>query len=140
MLETLQETASSKSPSLSATGVTPRENSTKAPGKRKGGAGGEGDPYKRSPMSSRKDFVFDTLLRPNTTSRRKEFALESLTLSEAKTVSGILRQASIEKIGSSHIGSIVSSASKSRLSNYCSMQEGGRISTPESRLVVRKLF
>lgn len=129
LLETLQE-------SPSATG----EESNKMPGKRKvsdsnGGLISEGDSLKRSPITSRKDTLLDSFLRPNTTTRRKEFSLEGFSSREARTMSGILRQASIEKIGSSHIGSIVTSASKSRLNNY-SIPEIGRISTPESRLMV----
>ena len=146
MLETLKESASKGI--SSPLGAIGGDDGGKAIGKRKVSERWEAsssnvsnnptiDPYKRSPtISSHKDFVLDTFMRPSTTTRCKEFALEGLTSSEARTVSGILRQASIEKIGSSHIGSIVSSASKSRMSNYCSIQEGGRISTPESRLVV----
>lgn len=89
------------------------------------------------------DNLRDTFMRPTTSSRysgrerRKEFALESLSSSEARAMSGILRQASIEKIGSSHIGNFVSSASKSRLSNYSlsNAHQDGRIPTPETRLV-----
>ncbi|XP_071106630.1 AN1-type zinc finger protein 4-like [Haliotis cracherodii] len=101
------------------------------------------DNFKRS-SSSKRDISLglrDSVLRPTTSSRyggldmrRKEYALESLSTSEARTVSGILRQASIEKIGSSHIGNFVSSASKSRLSNYSGFQEG-RVPTPEGRLM-----
>ena len=70
--------------------------------------------------------------------RRKDFSLESLSTGEARSVSGILRQASIEKLGTSHIGSLVSSASKSRMGNYC-IQEA-RIPTLESRLVMKISF
>lgn len=152
MLETLQEATSKGIPSSSFVAGGDDSGKTIA-GKRKvavaerwdgastsasGNASSAAavDPYKRSPTISSKDFVLDTFMRPNTTTRCKEFALEGLTSSEARTVSGMLRQASIEKIGSSHIGSIVSSASKSRMGNYSSIVEGARISTPESRLVV----
>lgn len=100
-----------------------------------------GDVFKRSPLSARKEMTVGTggsFSRPTTSTRfhglerRKDFSLESLSTGEARSVSGILRQASIEKIGTSHIGSLVSSASKSRMGNYC-IQEA-RIPTPESRL------
>ncbi|KAK7507731.1 hypothetical protein BaRGS_00000696 [Batillaria attramentaria] len=103
-----------------------------------------GEVLKRSPLSARKEMTVGSgFSRPTTSARfhgldrRKEFALESLSTGEARTMSGILRQASIEKLGSSHIGSIVSSASKSRLGSYC-IQEA-RIPTPESRLVSARL-
>lgn len=57
-------------------------------------------------------------------------------------MSGLLRQASLEKIGSSRIGNFVSSGSKSRLSNYglgSSGLQDGRITTPEGRLVSARL-
>lgn len=101
-----------------------------------------GEVFKRSPLSARKEVALGSgFSRPTTSARfhgldrRKEFALESLSTGEAHTMSGILRQASIEKLGTSHISSIVSSASKSRLSSYC-IQEA-RIPTPESRLSAR---
>ncbi|KAK3763454.1 hypothetical protein RRG08_053308 [Elysia crispata] len=154
MLETLQESRGFN-PSSIAGGETGVDISgaggvSKVPSKRKVGGSdhweqlnpvggpsstalGMADPYKRSPMSSRKDFVLDAFLRPSTTSRRKEFALEGLSSSEARAMSGILRQASIEKIGSI-------SPTKSRLGNYCSsIQEAGRISTPESRHMSARL-
>lgn len=146
MLETLQETSTKGVSSSPLGAIGGGDESGKTIGKRKVSERWESsssnvsnnpsaDAYKRSPtISSHKDFVLDTW-RPNTTTRCKEFALEGLTSSEARTVSGMLRQASIEKIGSSHIGSIVTSASKSRMGNYCSVQDAGRISTPESRLV-----
>lgn len=103
-----------------------------------------GEVLKRSPLSARKEMTVGSgFSRPSTSARfhgldrRKEFALESLSTGEARTMSGILRQASIEKLGTSHIGSIVSSASKSRLGSYC-IQEA-RIPTPESRLVSARL-
>ena len=152
MLETLQESRGYNTGSVaggeSGVDINGCGGVSKASSKRKGGGSdhweqlnpmggpsstalGMADPYKRSPMSSRKDFVLDAFLRPTTTSRRKEFALEGLSSSEARAMSGILRQASIEKIGSI-------SPSKSRLGNYCSsIQEAGRISTPESRHMVR---
>lgn len=143
VLETLQEARSLNHSHF--LGGTDDENS-KIPGKRKvsekwnssstTGHAMCGDPYKRSPISSRKDFVLDSFLRPATTSRRKDFTLEGLNSSETCAMSGILRQASIEKIGSSHIGSIVNSASKSRVGGYGSVKESGRISTPENRLMV----
>ncbi|XP_005112309.1 AN1-type zinc finger protein 4 isoform X2 [Aplysia californica] len=149
MLETLQE-ATTKGISQSTFAGGSGDEGGKTIGKRKVSERWEAsstsasnnpsaDPYKRSPISSHKDFVLDSFMRPSTTTRRKEFALEGLTSSEARTVSGMLRQASIEKIGSSHIGSIVSSASKSRMGNYCSIQEAGRITTPESRMVSARL-
>ncbi|KAK3594871.1 hypothetical protein CHS0354_005944 [Potamilus streckersoni] len=76
--------------------------------------------------------------------KRKEFTLESLTTSEARAMSGLLRQASLEKVGSSRIGNItVTSASKTRVSgNYTlgntTFQEG-RITTPEGRLMSARL-
>ena len=97
------------------------------------------------PTSTTQDLTLeslqDTFGRPTTSSRykglerRKEFTLESLSSSEAKAMSGLLRQASLEKIGSSRIGNF--SPSKSRLGNYTlgSGQEG-RIITPEGRLMV----
>lgn len=101
-----------------------------------------GEVLKRSPLSARKEVALGSgFSRPMTSARfhgldrRKEFALESLSTGEARTMSGILRQASIEKLGTSHISSIVSSASKSRLSSYC-IQEA-RIPTPESRMSAR---
>lgn len=101
-----------------------------------------GEVLKHSPLSARKEVALGSgFSRPTTSARfhgldrRKEFALESLSTGEARTMSGILRQASIEKLGTSHISSIVSSASKSRLSSYC-IQEA-RIPTPESRLSAR---
>ena len=99
-----------------------------------------GEVLKRSPLSARKEMtVGGGFSRPTTSTRfhgldrRKEFALESLSTGEARTMSGILRQASIEKLGTSHIGSLVSSASKSRMGSYCI--QDARIPTPESRLV-----
>ncbi|PVD38525.1 hypothetical protein C0Q70_01141 [Pomacea canaliculata] len=103
-----------------------------------------GEVLKRSPLTARKDMTVsglraDGFSRPTTSSRfpgvdrRKEIALENLTTGEARTMSGILRQASIEKLGTSHMGTIVSSASKSRLSNYC-IQEA-HIPTPEGRIM-----
>ncbi|KAK7111772.1 hypothetical protein V1264_011349 [Littorina saxatilis] len=104
-----------------------------------------GEVLKRSPLSARKEMTVEGgfsrgggFSRPATSTRfhgldrRKEFALESLSTGEARTMSGILRQASIEKLGTSHIGSLVSSASKSRMGSYCI--QDARIPTPESRL------
>lgn len=99
------------------------------------------------PNTSSRDIMLEslqeTLGRPPTTTsrykgleRRKEFTLESLSSSEARAMSGLLRQASLEKIGSSRIGNFT--GSKSRLGNYSigpSVQDG-RITTPEGRLVV----
>lgn len=143
LLETLQESRSVNHPAYSGGG----DESGKMPGKRKvserweansgfKNVAADDDQFKHSPIPSRKDYVLD--LRPSTIARRKEFALEGLSSSEARTMSGILRQASIEKIGSSHIGSIVGSASKSRLTNFC-IPESGRISTPENRMVSARL-
>lgn len=104
------------------------------------------------PTTSSRDLTLESLQetfgRPTTSSRykglerRKEITLESLSTSEARAMSGLLRQASLEKIGSSRIGNIsnfVPSGSKSRLSNYTfgsSALPDGRITTPEGRLVV----
>jgi hypothetical protein len=98
------------------------------------------------PNTSSRDLMLESLQetfgRPTTSSRykgmerRKEFTLESLSTSEARAMSGLLRQASLEKIGSSRIGNFT--GSKSRLGNYSigpSVQDG-RITTPEGRLVV----
>ncbi|XP_041362257.1 AN1-type zinc finger protein 4-like isoform X2 [Gigantopelta aegis] len=104
-------------------------------------------PYKRSTSSAKKEISLglrDSVLRPTTTSRypgierRKEFALESLSTSEARAMSGLLKQAAIEKIGSSHIGSYVASASKTRLNSYSmggSSCQDVRIPTPENGLM-----
>lgn len=146
MLETLQESRGFNTASVAGNESGADGLSSKVPSKRKVGGSDHWeqlnpvsgpssmvDPYKRSPMGSRKDFVLDAFLRPGTTSRRKEFALEGLSSSEARAMSGILRQASIEKIGSI-------SPSKSRLGNYCSsIQETGGISTPESRHMSARL-
>lgn len=145
VLETLQEARALTQPQHSSgTG----DESGKIPGKRKVSEKWDpgcstshaigADPYKCSPLSSRKDFVLDSFLRAGSTTRRTEFAIEGLSSGEARTMSSVLRQTSVEKIGSSHIGSIVNSASKSRFGNYCSIQENGRIATPESRLMVSK--
>ncbi|XP_050394542.1 AN1-type zinc finger protein 4 [Patella vulgata] len=107
------------------------------------------DLHKRISSSAKKEISIeslrDSLMRQPTTSRygsRKEFQLESLTTSEACSMSGLLRQASIEKIGTSHIANFVStSAGKSRLGNYnmaASSQEGC-IPTPENRMVSARL-
>lgn len=101
------------------------------------------------PNTSSRDLMLESLQetfgRPTTSSRykglerRKEFTLESLSTSEARAMSGLLRQASLEKIGSSRIGNFT--GSKSRLGNYSlgpSVQDG-RITTPEGRLVSARL-
>lgn len=101
------------------------------------------------PNTSSRDLMLESLQetfgRPTTSSRykglerRKEFTLESLSTSEARAMSGLLRQASLEKIGSSRIGNFT--GSKSRLGNYNigpSVQDG-RITTPEGRLVSARL-
>lgn len=100
------------------------------------------------PQASNKDLTFESLQeslgRPTTSSRfkglerRKEFTLESLSTSEARAMSGLLRQASLEKIGSSRIGNFVPSGSKSRLGNYAlgNTSQEGRIISPEERLLV----
>ncbi|XP_062598601.1 AN1-type zinc finger protein 4-like [Saccostrea cucullata] len=99
------------------------------------------------PQASNKDLTLESLQeslgRPTTSSRfkglerRKEFTLESLSTSEARAMSGLLRQASLEKIGSSRIGNFVPSGSKSRLGNYAlgSTSQEGRIISPEERLL-----
>lgn len=100
------------------------------------------------PPTSNKDLTLESLQeslgRPNTSSRfkgldrRKEFTLESLSTSEARAMSGLLRQASLEKIGSSRIGNFVPNGSKSRLGNYAlgNSNQEGRIISPEERLLV----
>lgn len=58
-------------------------------------------------------------LPPSTSSRcdwKKEFSLESLSRSEAYAVTGMLRQASLERIGSSHIGNFIHSSMKGTFS------------------------
>ncbi|XP_033756479.1 AN1-type zinc finger protein 4-like [Pecten maximus] len=107
------------------------------------------------PTTSSRDVTLESLQetfgRPTTSSRykglerRKEITLESLSTSEARAMSGLLRQASLEKIGSSRIGNIgnfVPSGSKSRLSNYTFGSPAlpdGRMTTPEGRLVSARL-
>lgn len=82
-----------------------------------------------------------SLSRHSSLDKRKEFTLESLSTSEARAMSGLLRQASLEKVGSSRIGNVtVTSASRNRVTgNYTlgnSTFQEGRITTPEGRLVV----
>lgn len=82
-----------------------------------------------------------SLSRHSSLDKRKEFTLESLSTSEARAMSGLLRQASLEKVGSSRIGNVtVTSASRNRVTgNYTlgnSTFQDGRITTPEGRLVV----
>jgi hypothetical protein len=86
-----------------------------------------------------------SLSRHSSLDKRKEFTLESLSSSEARAMSGLLRQASLEKVGSSRIGNVtVTSASRNRVTgNYMlgnSTFPDGRITTPEGRLVVRFNF
>lgn len=100
------------------------------------------------PPTTSKDVTLESLQeslgRPTTSSRfkgldrRKEFTLESLSTSEARAMSGLLRQASLEKIGSSRIGNFGPSGSKSRLGNYAlgNTSQEGRIISPEERLLV----
>lgn len=108
-----------------------------------------GELLKQSPVTAHKELTTSSLRgdgfsRPTTSTRfpgmdlRKEYALESLSTGQARAVSGLLRQASIEKLGTSHIGSLVSSASKSRLGSYC-IQEA-RSHTPENRLMVSETY
>lgn len=83
-----------------------------------------------------------SLSRHSSLDKRKEFTLESLTSSEARAMSGLLRQASLEKVGSSRIGNVtVTSASRNRVTgNYTlgnSSFTDGRITTPDGRLLVR---
>lgn len=99
------------------------------------------------PPTTSKDVTLESLQeslgRPTTSSRfkgldrRKEFTLESLSTSEARAMSGLLRQASLEKIGSSRIGNFAPSGSKSRLGNYAlgNTSQEGRIISPEERLL-----
>lgn len=82
-----------------------------------------------------------SMSRHSSLEKRKEFTLESLSTSEARAMSGLLRQASLEKVGSSRIGNVtVTSASRNRVTgNYTlgnSTFPDGRITTPEGRLVV----
>mgnify|MGYP000402732064 FL=1 len=82
-----------------------------------------------------------SMSRHSSLEKRKEFTLESLSTSEARAMSGLLRQASLEKVGSSRIGNVtVTSASRNRVTgNYLlgnSTFPDGRITTPEGRLVV----
>ncbi|XP_045214061.2 AN1-type zinc finger protein 4-like isoform X1 [Mercenaria mercenaria] len=85
-----------------------------------------------------------SLSRHSSLDKRKEFTLESLSTSEARAMSGLLRQASLEKVGSSRIGNVtVTSASRNRVTgNYMlgnSTFPDGRITTPEGRLVSARL-
>lgn len=85
-----------------------------------------------------------SLSRHSSLDKRKEFTLESLSTSEARAMSGLLRQASLEKVGSSRIGNVtVTSASRNRVTgNYTldnSTFQDGRITTPEGRLVSARL-
>lgn len=75
--------------------------------------------------------------RPPTTSkyssgveRQKGLVLESLSQQEAR---GLLRQASLERLGSSNISSFVTSASKAKGFTF---KDQGRVATPEGRLLV----
>ncbi|XP_013397692.1 LOW QUALITY PROTEIN: AN1-type zinc finger protein 4-like [Lingula anatina] len=96
---------------------------------------------------SKEKFTLDnfkeSLGRPTTTSRhpsherKKEFTLESLSSSEARAMSGLLRQASLERLGSSRISNFVHSPTKPRTSAY---GKEGRVLTPEGgRLVSARL-
>ncbi|XP_052262739.1 AN1-type zinc finger protein 4-like isoform X1 [Dreissena polymorpha] len=85
-----------------------------------------------------------SLSRHSSLDKRKEFTLESLSTSEARAMSGLLRQASLEKVGSSRIGNVtVTSASRNRVSgNYTlgsSTFPDARITTPEGRLMSARL-
>jgi hypothetical protein len=89
----------------------------------------------------------DGISRPTTSSRytagldRKQgIVLESLGQSEARAMSGFLRQASIERIGSSKISNLVTSASKTRPSYSAYKDMSSRIPTPENRLLVSKIY
>lgn len=92
-----------------------------------------------------KDLALENLVRPPTSKynldRKQGLMLESLSQSEAR---GLLRQASIERLGSSKLANFVRSASKSRASYHLGSAnpvEGSRVSTPEGRLVVSlKIF
>ncbi|XP_064638407.1 AN1-type zinc finger protein 4-like [Lineus longissimus] len=111
------------------------------------------DPIGPTTSSSRKEVTLESLKesfgRPTTSSkyankeRKKEFMIESLSSEEARAMSGLLRQASIERLGSSKIGNFVSgSASKSRLGGYPIGGAGikeGRVPTPEGRLMSARL-
>lgn len=82
-----------------------------------------------------------SLSRHSSLEKRKEFTLESLSTSEARAMSGLLRQASLEKVGSSRIGNVtVTSASRNRVTGNFTLGNStfpdGRITTPEGRLVV----
>ncbi|XP_052780578.1 AN1-type zinc finger protein 4-like [Mya arenaria] len=85
-----------------------------------------------------------SMSRHSSLDKRKEFTLESLTTSEARAMSGLLRQASLEKVGSSRIGNVtVTSASRNRVTgNYMlgnSTFNEGRITTPDGRLLSARL-
>ena len=99
--------------------------------------------------SARKDLTFEslkeTLGKPLSSSKfgsldrkRGEITLESLSQAESRVMSGLLRQASIERLGSSKISTFVHSASKSRggFTLGSAGLKDGRIPTPEGRLVV----
>ena len=99
----------------------------------------------RQASSNKKEVTFDaiheTLGHPGTPDRKREFALESLSQTEARAMSGMLRQAAMEPLGSSRISSFIRSASRSRagFSLNNSNLNSGRISTPEGRMVVSKI-
>ncbi|XP_074647919.1 AN1-type zinc finger protein 4-like [Tubulanus polymorphus] len=75
--------------------------------------------------------------------QKKEFTIESLSTTEARAMSGLLRQASIERLGSSRIsGNFVASANKSRYAatgnrgnTASTLKDGTRIVTPDARLM-----
>lgn len=82
----------------------------------------------------------ETVRRPPTTSShcdwKKDFALESLSSSEAYAVTGMLRQASLERIGSSHIGNFIHSSTKSKFSaGNLNNNFEGPVSNPDRRIV-----
>lgn len=93
----------------------------------------------RPTTSSKKEKTLDTLGRPTTSSkysnleRKQGIVLESLSHTEAR---GLLRQASLERLGSSKISSYIQSTSKSRAGFSLSGGGQGRIGTPEGRIVV----
>ena len=101
-----------------------------------------------SSIRSYKDIVLDSIKGSlRTTSRyaperKKEFTIESLSTEEARAMSGLLRQASIERLGASRIGGFTaSSSSRTKLSNYplpaaTIAETSGGSGHADSRLVV----
>ena len=91
-------------------------------------------------QNSSKDFPLELMPRPpssakppGTMDRQKGIILESLSQQEAR---GLLRQASIERLGSSNlISNFVPSASKPQVSSLA-LKDQGQVPSPEGRLLV----